>query len=72
MLDSPYDPIKDYDSYLTDQEQERELKPVCSNCDRVITEDYMYVIDDKVYCDECIDDLFREDVPDYESYYYED
>lgn len=65
------DPVKDYDSYLADLERERELNPVCSNCDQVISEDYMYVINGKVYCDECMNDVFRVDVPDYENYYDE-
>ena len=29
----------------------------------------MYVIDGKVYCDECMNDVFRVDVPDCENYY---
>lgn len=52
-------PIFDYDSYLADEERKREIYPICSNCGDYIDAGYYYRINGKVYCEECMNDLFQ-------------
>lgn len=44
-----------------DAEMERALEkcPVCSYCKQPIQDDYLYEIDESVYCEDCMKDLFR-------------
>lgn len=53
------DPVKDADDYAADLDEELERRPVCCECGCHIDTEYGYLIADKWYCRNCIDD-FRE------------
>ena len=45
-------------------EMERELakRPLCSFCDNHVQEDHYYIINDKIYCPDCLNNFFRVDI----------
>lgn len=49
-------------------EEERWLKgrPQCENCREPIQDEVLFDIDGKLYCEECMNDLFRRNTEDYE------
>lgn len=59
------DPVRDYDRYQEEQDEYNEKLPVCSMCDKHITDDHLYDINDEVICEKCLKDNFRKNVEDY-------
>lgn len=58
-----------YDAYRDHEaRQEAELKrlPKCEHCGERIQDDFLYEIDGSVYCEECMNELFRHSTEDYE------
>lgn len=51
------DPIADYHNYCYQMEKEEEYLPKCSCCG--VAMDEYYEINGKIYCEECLDDLFK-------------
>lgn len=55
--------MKDYNDFFEDHDwdQANELSkiPVCSICEEPIQDDYLYVIDDEIICEECLRENFR-------------
>ena len=59
-----------YDMYCIYQdEQDRWLEklPVCSVCGEPIQDDFLFDVDDELYCEECMIDTFRKSREDYEQ-----
>ena len=59
------DPVLDHYRYQEEQEEYNEKLPVCSMCDKHITDDCLYDINDEVICEKCLKDNFRKNVEDY-------
>ena len=59
------DPLRDYDRY--DAEQYRQLKklPCCCKCEKPIQEEYLYDVFDALYCEDCMNNTYRQPVEDY-------
>ncbi len=53
------DPNYDYDCYCREREAEKAKYPECSCCGEYISDDFCYVIDGLIYCEECLKDEFR-------------
>lgn len=49
------------------QEQGLSRCPRCCNCGEHITDDYLYDIDGDLYCEDCLDDVFKKPTEDYEE-----
>lgn len=58
------DPARDWDAYCEEQERKAKKLPICSQCGERIYDDYVYVIDGELYCEDCIDEC-REPVEHY-------
>ena len=57
-----------YDLFCKHQdEQDNCLKrlPVCCECGEPIQDDFLYCIDDELFCKECMEDNFEKSVEDY-------
>lgn len=59
------DPATDWSAYIADKEadmkneQDGEPKrPICSRCGHPIIDDYMFIIDEKYFCEDCVNDEF--------------
>ena len=52
-------PAWDYDRYCEEREEQMQKHPECSCCGEYITDDFCYVIDGDIYCEECLKDEFR-------------
>jgi hypothetical protein len=59
------DPVRDYDRYYEDQEKEMEKYPECAVCGKRITDDFLYYIEEDIYCEECMKDNFRRPTDDF-------
>ena len=63
------DNIPDYNDFFEryEAEQERRLAmyPVCNSCGRRITDDTYFEINDKIYCEDCLNDEFGRSTDDY-------
>ena len=53
------DPVKDYDRYCAWEEKQEQRLPKCCCCDHRIGDDFLYYIEDDIYCEECMKDEFR-------------
>ena len=54
--------IDNYDLFVeNDAEQERWLqsRPICSDCEEPITDDYLYEIDGEHICEDCLKEHYR-------------
>lgn len=61
--------LDNYDAYRDHEaRQEAELKrlPKCEHCGERIQDDFLYEIDGGLYCESCMNDLFRHSTEDYE------
>lgn len=56
-----------YQAHEAEQERQLARLPVCDNCGDPIQGDCYYLIDDNIYCPECLDKLFRKWVDDYDD-----
>lgn len=54
------DPIADFDRYDAEQEKRRDELPECDYCGERITDDYYYVINGDVICEDCLKKHFRQ------------
>lgn len=60
--------MDNYDLFLShDAKQEDDLNrfPRCSECKQKITDEYVYVIDDKTICEQCLNDNHRKPIEDF-------
>lgn len=57
-----YDRWKKHDA---EQQAELEKYPVCCNCENHIQDDYLYNIHGEIFCEDCVNTLFAEEVEDY-------
>lgn len=59
-----------YDAFeAREAEQEAWLarRPRCCSCKNPIQDDYLFDIDDSLYCEKCMIETFRQDAEDYEG-----
>ena len=59
------DPIRDFERYDQKQEEALDKLPRCSICDRQIQDDYLYVINDELICEKCLERDYRKETDDY-------
>lgn len=52
----------DYDSQ---QEKQQEKFPKCCECDKPIFDEYFYMINDCIICEDCLNDLYKVNTDDY-------
>lgn len=53
------DPIRDWDRHCAEQERWLAKLPKCSVCDAPLDEE-MFVINDEVYCERCMEKEFKQ------------
>ena len=53
------DPDRDYDAWEAEQAREMERLPICGDCGKRITDDFLYVLYDETICEECLRDNYR-------------
>ena len=58
-------PIADYDRYCARQEAQLQQCPKCSYCEEPIQDDFLYEINDELFCESCLNDNHRKAVEDY-------
>lgn len=56
-----------YERYEAEQEMRLSRSPKCAECGEPIQDEYLYVIDDELFCESCMYDLFRRNTEDYEE-----
>ena len=56
------DPVADAEAYYNELARLEELVPKCSKCKQPVPEDFYYLIDDEVFCAECLDKQFKKKV----------
>lgn len=54
------------DAYQAEQDAQLKRRPKCSFCGEPIQDDYLFDIDEELYCEECMKALFRRDAENYE------
>lgn len=57
-----------YDAFVAHEERKEEVDyklPVCSDCKGEITEDYLYYIEDEIFCSDCMMKHYRKPVEDF-------
>ncbi len=59
------DPIRDAEARDAEQQSALDKLPVCSYCGEPIQDDFCYVINDEIICEECLEENFRKRVDDY-------
>jgi hypothetical protein len=59
-----YDLWKRHDAEQSDWLNSR---PKCSYCDNPIQDDFCFVIEGEIYCEECLNDNFRKCTDDYSN-----
>lgn len=59
------DPLRDLDRWLDEQDRKEAMLPRCSECGKPIYDDYYFEIDDKIYCQKCLDENFMRSTEDY-------
>lgn len=59
------DPERDLDRWLEIQEIRNARLPHCCECGDAIIDDNYYLIDDKIYCQKCLDENFLRNTDDY-------
>lgn len=59
------DPIADFNRWDDEQQRRLEKLPQCSHCGEYIQEDHYYLINDEIFCSDCLDNEFRKEVEDY-------
>lgn len=62
--------VPDYNDLLDAYEAEREKRlarcPICASCGEPIQDEYLYDIDDNLYHEECVKELYRQSTENYE------
>jgi formylmethanofuran dehydrogenase subunit E len=58
-------PIADFERHDAQQEEELQKLPICCECGEPIQSDYLYEIDGELYCEDCMNEMFRKDVEEY-------
>ena len=66
MLQWSDDPVRDWDRYCEQQEQDAERCPKCAMCGEPIFDEYCYKDDGEYYCKDCFEDMYRVENPFYE------
>lgn len=59
------DPVRDYNRYDAEREDELEKLPVCDYCGERIQDDYYYEIGDEIICPDCLEHNFRKNTEDF-------
>lgn len=54
------DPVADFDRYDAEQQERIAELPECDYCGIKIADDYYYVINGDVICEECLKENFRQ------------
>lgn len=53
------DPVADFENWDWEREEMLEKLPKCTHCGEPIQDEYLYNIDDELFCEECMTALFR-------------
>lgn len=53
------------DAYQAEQDAQLKRRPICAHCNEPIQDDYLFDIDGKLYCEECMKDLYRHSAENY-------
>ena len=53
-----------YKQYEADCERWLAKRPICSDCEEPIQDDYCYKIGEKYICSRCLEDYYREEICD--------
>ena len=59
------DPVADAERYYAEQQARLSRLPVCIHCGEKIQDDYYYDIGNEIICEECLNDIYRNDIEDY-------
>ena len=55
-------PVADFHRHDAYKEAKRERLPECSCCGERIQDEYLYLIDGTILCEDCLNDMYRKDV----------
>lgn len=58
------DPARDWDSYCAAQADEQGPLPVCEECGDEIEDEYVFVINDAIICEDCLNKNYRKRAAD--------
>lgn len=67
MSDYVPDNYDAFERHEAAQEARLAKRPKCAYCKHPIQDEFLYVINEELYCEECLNDLFRESTEDYEN-----
>lgn len=59
------DPISDFHRYDAEQQEQLDRLPKCIYCHEPIQDDYLFNVDGELYCEDCMEDLFKRPVENY-------
>lgn len=48
-------PLKDFWEHMSNQEEWYESRPVCDQCGEHIQDEYYYLINGEIFCEDCLD-----------------
>lgn len=57
-------PYADAERYYDSIEIPAEAYPLCEECGRSVEDDF-YIIDGSIYCEDCVEDLYKTDINTY-------
>lgn len=55
-----------FEKYDSEREESLDKLPKCTCCGEPITDDFYYNIEGEILCYNCLNELYRKDVDDYE------
>lgn len=58
------DPYADFDAWDREQQDAIERYPICEECGEHIQDEKHYIIGDKHYCCECVEEVYTDDYVD--------
>lgn len=58
------DPIADFNRWDAERAEKESRLPLCCYCDQRVQDDYFYLINDEVVCEECLNNYFRHSAED--------
>ena len=59
------DPIADFKRHDAERQKELDKLPVCCKCDEPIQDDHLFAIYGDLYCEECMEEIFKQPIENY-------
>ena len=59
------DPLSDFDRWDREQTEWLEKRPECADCGHPVQDDFYYLINGEVICQDCLESNYRREIEDF-------